>query len=393
MKIFHGIEFTRIEKKIADNAIIYEEPINLLNSISSFYIVKQIFKFIREEIKLEFIINNKKLQNKFHIDINHYKKISGKYIIGERNGYGKEYTLDNKIIFEGKYLNGKRNGYGKEYDYRNRLIFEGEYLNNKKIKGKKYDKKGNLILRIGKNNIGNEYYFNRNLQFIGEYLNGKRWNGIGYDIDGFKQFEIKNGNGFVKEYNYEGNIIYEGQYINGVRNGKGKEYNYKGGIRYIGEYLNGKREGRGKEYYLNGNLENEGEYKNGLRNGKCIEYNLEGKLEFEGEYLNGNRNGKGKEYSDNGELKFEGEYYFGFKWNGKIKQNVIELFSKTIYEGEYLNGQRNGKGKEYDFYNGSLIYEGIYVNGERYYKFIRKLLNEKKIKNKIKKQENKCCIQ
>ena len=140
-------------------------------------------------------------------------------------------------------------------------------------------------------------------------------------------------------------------------------------------------------------MENEGEYKNGLRNGKCIEYNLEGKLEFEGEYLNGNRNGKGKEYSDNGELIFEGEYYFGFKWNGKIKQNVIELFSETIYEGEYLNGQRNGKGKEYDFYNGSLIYEGIYVNGERYYKFIRKLLNEKKIKNKIKKQENKCCIQ
>ena len=29
---------------------------------------------------------------------------------------------------------------------------------------------------------------------------------------------------------------------------------------------------------------------------------------FEGEYLNGERNGKGKEYYDNGKLKFEGEY-------------------------------------------------------------------------------------
>ena len=46
MKIFHGIEFTRIEKKIADNAIIYEEPINLLNYISSFYIVKQILRYL-----------------------------------------------------------------------------------------------------------------------------------------------------------------------------------------------------------------------------------------------------------------------------------------------------------------------------------------------------------
>ena len=29
---------------------------------------------------------------------------------------------------------------------------------------------------------------------------------------------------------------------------------------------------------------------------------------FEGEYLNGERNGKGKEYYSNGEVRFEGEY-------------------------------------------------------------------------------------
>ena len=39
---------------------------------------------------------------------------------------------------------------------------------------------------------------------------------------------------------------------------------------------------------------------------------------FEGEYLNGKRNGIGKEYYKNGKLK---------------------------YEGEYLDGERNGKGK------------------------------------------------
>jgi len=36
------------------------------------------------------------------------------------------------------------------------------------------------------------------------------------------------------------------------------------------------------------------------------EYNAEDELEFEREYLNGERNGKGKEYHDNGELFFEG---------------------------------------------------------------------------------------
>jgi len=38
------------------------------------------------------------------------------------------------------------------------------------------------------------------------------------------------------------------------------------------------------------------------------EYYDDGKIEFEGEYLNGERNGKGKEYNKNGKLEFEGEY-------------------------------------------------------------------------------------
>ena len=42
-------------------------------------------------------------------------------------------------------------------------------------------------------------------------------------------------------------------------------------------------------------------------NGYCIYYHWNEKLEFEGEILNGKRNGKGKLYFDNGELKYEGE--------------------------------------------------------------------------------------
>jgi len=38
-----------------------------------------------------------------------------------------------------------------------------------------------------------------------------------------------------------------------------------------------------------------------------------------------------------------------------------------IFEGEYLNGERNGKGKEYS-YSGALLFEGEFVNGFR--KFI-----------------------
>jgi len=68
------------------------------------------------------------------------------------------------MIFEGEYLNGKRNGKGKEYYLDDKLIFE-EYK----------------------------------LKFEGEFLNGKKWNGKGYNKKGKIDYEINEGNEKVKE--------------------------------------------------------------------------------------------------------------------------------------------------------------------------------------------------
>ena len=43
--------------------------------------------------------------------------------------------------------------------------------------------------------------------------------------------------------------------------------------------------------------------------------------------------------------------------------------SKLIFEGEYKDGERNGKGKEYDF-DGKTKYEGQYKDGKRQIKRI-----------------------
>ena len=144
------------------------------------------------------------------------------------------------------------------------------------------------------------------------------------------------------------------------------------------EYFNGKKNGNVKEYQDNGNLKFVGEYVKGKLNWKAKEYDYNGKLLFEGEYINNKRNGKGKEY-ENELLKFEGEYLKGEQWNGKryIKNNNIiyelkdgkrkikeyDYLGQLIFEGEYLNGQKNRKGKEYE--NGSLIYEGEYLEGKK----------------------------
>ena len=61
---------------------------------------------------------------------------------------------------------------------------------------------------------------------------------------------IKNGNGTIKEYYFD-KLIFEGEYKNGERNGKGKEYYNNKNLLFEGDYLNGKR-WKGKGYNKNG---------------------------------------------------------------------------------------------------------------------------------------------
>ena len=96
-----------------------------------------------------------------------------------KTGYIKEYDSEGQLIFEGKYVNDKRNGKGKEY-YKKELIFEGEYLYDSRLKGK--------------------YYVNKKLEYEGDFLYNKKWNGKGYDEKHNIIYELKNGNGKVKEY-------------------------------------------------------------------------------------------------------------------------------------------------------------------------------------------------
>jgi len=145
-----------------------------IKDIKSSFIIKRIFSFLSEKKILNLIRHNKELQKNFVVDIKDYKKVSGKYKIGGKNGYGKEFIINtNILIFEGEYLNGKRNGIGKGYDYNGKLIFEGEYLNGK-INGK-----------------GKQYYENGKLKFEGEYFNEKNWNGKAYNKNGNIEFEKK----------------------------------------------------------------------------------------------------------------------------------------------------------------------------------------------------------
>ena len=116
---------------------------------------------------------------------------------------------------------------------------------------------------------------------------------------------LDNNNKIGKIYDeYKDKLIFEGEFSNGKKNGKGKEYDNNERLKFEGEYINGEKKGNGKEYYDNENLK------------------------FEGEYHYGKRYGKGKEYYKTGELKFEGEYKNGIIYEGKMYDNRL----KKVYE-------------------------------------------------------------
>ena len=60
----------------------------------------------------------------------------GEYLNGEINGKGRKkynkdcnsYLVYEEYEYEGEYLNGKKHGIGKEYNIEQKLIFQGDYL-------------------------------------------------------------------------------------------------------------------------------------------------------------------------------------------------------------------------------------------------------------------------
>ena len=105
-------------------------------------------------------------------------------------------------------------------------------------------------------------------------------------------------------------------------------------------------------------MEYEGEFLNGKRNGKGKEYSYDGEFIFEGEYLDGKRNGKAKESSKDGIILFEGEYLNDEIWNGK---EFYPQKNGDIVEITYLNGNKSKKAKVYNNNSGKLIFKGEFT--------------------------------
>lgn len=194
-----------------------------------------------------------------------------------------------KVIAEGPMTEkGERNGYWKEYFDSGKLKAEGIYSMDRKTgEWKYYHQNGNL------EQIGS---FNEKGQYTGDwkwfYENGNLLR---------KEFYREGlADGLMTEYDEFGNMLVEGEYIEGLENGFWY-YDY-GDVKLEGDYLDGMRNGLWKHYYSNGRLSFEGRFVDDNPNGRHVWYWPNGSVKDEGLYVMGRKDGEWRKYNPEGEL-------------------------------------------------------------------------------------------
>jgi antitoxin component YwqK of YwqJK toxin-antitoxin module len=192
---------------------------------------------------------------------------------GQRKGEWKEFFPDGKTKAKGLYVDDFKSGYW-EYYHQNGMVEQ---------KGK-YDAKGRL-------------------------------------------------SGLWQWFDENGNVLREENFRNGLNDGQLTEYDSQGKIIVQGEFIDGKEEG--KWLFLTAGVRTEGEFTEGLRSGNWKTWYANGTLAFEGRFVDDNPNGKHTTYYANGSVREEGDYIMGLKdgeWR-KYDENGVQLISISYKNG------------------------------------------------------------
>ena len=132
---------------------------------------------------------------------------------------------------------------------------------------------------------------------------------------------------------------YQGDLVNGVRQGKGKYY-FENGDKYEGDWKNNKMEGSGIYEYNDGD-KYDGDWVAGKKQGKGT-YTFAKGSKYVGEWVQGKMEGKGIFTFSNGD-KYDGQWK-----NNKREGNGVYYYSNgNKYEGEWKDNQKEGKGTFY----------------------------------------------
>ena len=341
---------------------------NNINNINNN--AKKEIKEIVPEVDNEEI--NKKLNNIFlKYNIQKLKKIFSKLVLKRIKNIDNNIIRENKKIIESSKKENKENiekiknenisdinQYNEEYE----SIDDEEEFNLDELDVNLIPEKNHIFIGSKNSNnlkhgLGMDIFKNSNSYFFGQFINGKR-SGIG-------KYIINNSN-----YNYK----YEGEIDGPYANGYGRFINNEISMKYEGEWKNSLKDGIGIESYKQNFYQ--GDFVNGKRNG-VGEYFWEKDVFYSGEWRDNFMNGVGV-------------YYFGKDawYEGSFKNNKMEGFgilnvkNNKIYVGFYKNDYKDGFGiKIWD--NDKKAYVGFWKNNKQ--EGFGKLIKKDKIKYAIYK--------
>ena len=228
------------------------------------------FNLTIEVTQYENNIKKEIIQSEKNIDINSFYSRDNKYflIINENPTFSYEemkkvtkyQSFDHWQLFLEKYK--------RKYPFIINELEKLKPLDNEKLDLVEIEKDNNIYIGeadyIIRNGRGGMIFGEEGTYYVGYWDNGRQY---------------KRGKVFDKK----NNLLYDGEYKKGVKEGNGIYY-YPSGEKYEGKFANGVKEGKGVFYWKNGNKW-EGYFKNNQMNGEGIFYN--GEESFTAIYKNG----------------------------------------------------------------------------------------------------------
>lgn len=242
------------------------------------------------------------------------------------DGKGSLFDQEGELLFEGEFVNHMKQGNGIMY-LKGQLIYQGEFIQNKK--------QGHGIL-----------YKDGHIHYEGHFRNDLM---DGYGVLYYEEEVIRPYQTLRAQYPHLNQPQYEGDFVHGMKKGKGKQYFPNGFLQYEGDFIWHHMQGAGKLYYPTESPTAE-ELARGVTN-----------LHYEGHFFEDLKHGKGKVYSRDGILEAEGQ----FKEDMMTGQGTLYYANgQASYIGDLVQGKKHGRG---DYYNeeGKIIYSGEFINDER----------------------------
>ena len=297
---------------------------------------------------------------------NNKPKYYGLFKDGKYHGDRCILYYPNGFVYEGSFREGLRHGTGTLKNDSFSYFYQGGWSKDKKngkcieiVGGEKFEGYYKNDVREGKCVITN---INNKDKFEGNLIDGKK---DGYGEQFYSQTNtIYKGEFKNNVYEGKGELInnngyyFKGEFLGGLRHGDNCIEEKKGFKKYVGQFRRDKMNGQGTFEWYSGESKGDiysGEFKDDLFEGFGTYHCKDGSI-YKGEYLHGVKHGKGKEIYIDGSF-YEGEYNEGVQ-SGK---GIFQDLEGNIYDGNFYNGKKHSKGKII-FSNGEIL-EGLWLNG------------------------------